>query len=167
MANTRFTDGWSPARPHLARSNELSDLRADVEGAFQKVANELSGFLYVEMTSIVAPGSGIGVATVGFKVLVSPGGAAYEEEIILQLGAFDNVDAAGVGAATATLATATKGTILWGSGTSVILVKTNATGEFECQLTNPADETNYLTTAMSFKSPALDSRSMSDVTFIP
>lgn len=165
MAN-RFTDGWSPEIPHLARSGEIADLRRDVEGAFDKVEGLVSGMLHVELIDVTPPASGVDTATVGLRILQSPGGLPYTEEVVLEFAVFDDEDAANPAAA-AVLQTASKGTILAGSGTAALKVKTDANGEFECQCSDGTDETVYLASSQSFKSPALDCADTESVTFIP
>jgi hypothetical protein len=78
---------------------------------------------------------------VGFN-LVGPLGVKVVGQYVLKFGAFDNADLT-TAAANATMATAASGTILSGSGTNSLVVKTDANGEFRCTLSDATDETVF------------------------
>ncbi len=68
--------------------------------------------------------------------------------------------------ATATLDTATKGTILAGSGgTNSVDLETDVNGEFAATLSNSADDTVWLVPAETDGSPVLDKTGIDSVTF--
>jgi len=107
--------------------------------------------------------SGADHTTVGFHIENISGGH-IAEEMILELAVFDDDGLAGP-AATATFAIATKGTILYGENTAALKVKTNASGEFECTLTNPADGTVWVATSPTFGAQALDCEHKDEIVF--
>lgn len=92
--------------------------------------------------TVVQPAGGVNTAAVSFQ-LRDQHGYAVKEAVNLKFGAFDDVYCVAP-AGTATLNTATKGTIRAGAGTAALIVTTDANGEFACTLTDAVDETVYL-----------------------
>ena len=92
----------------------------------------------------VVPNVGAGGTTVpcGFQ-LKDGAGRNIERAVRVAFGVYDDANAVTPGAA-ATLATATAGTILSGSGTAELQVLTSATGKFTCTLTDATDEEVFL-----------------------
>lgn len=107
-------------------------------------------------------GSGGTTQTVGLQ-LNDQDGSALAAQHLLTFGGY--ADANGSAAANGTLATATAGTIISGSGTAELKVLTDAAGKFTCTLTNAVDEAVHLIAGPTIGSPILDCRDSDSVTF--
>lgn len=133
----------------------------DLEGAVQELRN-------VKMDDNADVGGGGTTGPVGFQV-TDFAGDDLAEKVILELGVYDEAsgDATkpGAAAAAATLNTATSGLILDGAGSAAIVVETDATGRFDCTLTDAVDETVILACRSARGSSVLDCRELDSVTF--
>ena len=132
-----------------------------VETAVQELRNVL-------MDDNADVGAGGTTGSVGFQV-TDFAGDPLAEKVILELGVYDEAvgDATKPGAAagTATLGTAASGLILDGAGTAAIVVETDATGRFDCTLTDAVDETVILACSPARGSCVIDCRQLDSVTF--
>jgi hypothetical protein len=97
------------------------------------------------------PNVGGGGTTVacGFQ-LVDGAGRNIERAVRVGFGVYSDANAV-TASPNATLATATAGTILSGSGTAELQVLTSATGKFTCTLTDASDETVHLACSQASK----------------
>jgi hypothetical protein len=146
---------------HITYSvGEDPDVDDEFEAAF---IGMLTNFYKVDMIDAPDVGGGGTTVTVGFK-LVNVGFGPVDAQKLVELGAYDDAYAS-VPAATAVLGTATKGTIVLGDGTAALKVLTDANGEFECTLTDTADETVYIAAAVTAGGPALDCTEIDSVVF--
>jgi hypothetical protein len=166
MATTRFTEGWSPAIPHLGRSGEIADLRSDVEGALVKVADELDNSQpsFVRLLKVTGPVTG--TAAVGFDIAeaLDVGASVIAGVEKLELAVFDDEDLT-IPSVSAVLDTATEGVISAGAGSAALKVKTATTGSFRCSLTKGTAGVVYVASSLSFGSSALICNDVSPVTF--
>lgn len=101
--------------------------------------------------------------TVGLQ-LKDQDGNDLEEVHVLKFGVYDDADGITEGTS-ATLNTASAGSILAGAGGAVLTVKTSSTGKFTCTLTDASDEAVYLMASAAIRSPILDCRDSDSVTF--
>lgn len=130
------------------------------------IATALSNGLSVKIQMKDAPdisGGGTVSAGAGFQ-LVDSINQPVKDEVTLEFAVFDDQYGATL-AANATLATPTKGSIRTGSGTAALVVTTDANGEFECSVTNLADETVYLLCKEGFRSIGLDCSDIDSITY--
>jgi len=139
---------------------EDPDTPDDLEPAMLSL---LSNVTVVSMLDAADVGGGGTTQTVGFE-LRNLAGQKISAQMVLSFGAFAEADAVNPHA-TATLNTAAKGTILGGAASNVLTVKTDASGEFECTLTNSADDAVYLAAAQTFRSPLVHTTGYDSVTF--
>ena len=146
------------ARHLKAHTGMASGLVLDMEGAFQELLN-------VEMVDAADVGGGGTTVIVGFNV-TDWRGNAIAEEVVLLFGAFDDEDLQ-TAAVNATLDdTGTVGSILSGDGTAALVVKTDATGQFRCTLTDLVDETVWLSAGKdAYGGRLIDHRSKDSVAF--
>lgn len=121
--------------------------------------------LVADVIATANPTAGANTAVVGFTVK-TPWGAQLGEQMVVQFGTYQ--DANGILAATtATLDTASLGTILSGAGTNELKVLTDIYGRFACTLTDTAHETVYQMCKPVDRTPVLDCRDYDAVTFAP
>jgi len=103
------------------------------------------------------------LAGVGFDLLTEAGAAANVAPQ-MYMGVFADADCQ-TPSTTATLDTATTGTIDSGAGTNLLKVTPDAAGEFACSVDDTADETVYLKAWIVGTGYIVDSGSTDDVTF--
>jgi hypothetical protein len=127
------------------------------------LGNAFAEILNVEMDDAADVTGGGTTRAVGFQV-TDFAGNPIDYAVSLELAVFDDVNLT-VPATSATLATATQGTILAGSATAALKVRTDTAGRFLCTLTNLFDTTVYLGASPSFGSPLMDCREIDSVTF--
>lgn len=132
-------------------------------GSAIKINNALGEIQNVKVDDAADVAGGGSVATVGFQITDFTGDPKADG-VVVEFGVFDDIDL-GIPAINATLATPTKGTIVVGSGSPALKVKTDSTGRFECQLTDLVDETVFLGCESSSGSPLFDCREIDSVTF--
>jgi hypothetical protein len=157
MSGSRYFSGEGPERPHLARG-EVLDLRNDVESAFKRV-EEGAGLEAV--LEAVQPLAGVNTAVVRVRF---PGRTA---PVVFEFAAFDDEDGA-TPATNGTLGTETIGTILAGGPGPALKVKTATSGSdqvFQCALTNPVDESNFLTAFTTPTGPVISCVGSLEVAF--
>lgn len=106
---------------------------------------------------------GANTQTVGFQV-VDASGQPIPINALVEMTVFSNANMS-TASGTATLATATDGTIVSGSGTAALKVLTSAAGKFTCTLTDAVDETVYMGCKNTFGGPLLDCQDSDSVTF--
>lgn len=101
--------------------------------------------------------------TVGFS-LTNINDVTLGLAALVELAVFDDADLS-VPSVSATLDTASKGTIIAGAATAALKVKTDTNGEFACTLTDLVDHTVYLACSTTFGSPSIICLSKDSVTF--
>jgi len=163
MAKNRFHDGWSPVIPHLAKTTrEVGDLRKDIEGALEKVADEVSESL--STVEVSGPDTLSGTATVYIKVLDSPGGDLVGQKVILSTALFleSSLDSGLPGdvANVTQIDSASLGTILHGAGSQAVSIQTDDTGECQLVLSSHGPEKIVIACRESYGGPSLNCASM-------
>lgn len=158
MGKTRFFDGWGPERKHIARAKgELMDLRRDIEGALEKIGEEIAGS--VPTVEITGPASGTGSATVTVKVLDAPGGDLVDTEVILAIGAFQETEAdsglPGEVAAFAVIDSVSKGALLDGDDMATANIQTDSDGEAQVVVKSPFPEKVVMACREAYGGPSL------------
>lgn len=109
--------------------------------------------------------TGVLTATVGFQ-LVDQFEIPILEPMLVEFGVFDDADLASP-SLLGTLDTATQGTIVGSAGSSVIKVRTDENGEFECTLTMGGLGTVHLGCGPTFGSAITGCLGSEDITFTP
>jgi hypothetical protein len=161
MSNNRFFKNLSPEVPHR-QSHEERDLRNDLYEALSGIADSLGVTAILEVDE---PAAGENTATVRIQLLNGPGGDPVDAPVTLEFAVFDDPDGV-VPATNANLNTATEGTILYGGGSPTLKIKTDATGLFECTLTDLTDESVYLSAFHSATGPWVNCVGSLEVAFI-
>jgi hypothetical protein len=153
----RYLNDFSPEIPHLSRG-EVADLRRDVAKILQRLGDEmdLTDTRSIQVKMLDAPdlSGGPNSVTVGFSLETETGNLPVAGVYKMQFAAFDDLDLV-VPSTIATLATATKGRILFGEGTEALIVETDANGEFECTLTFSVFGAAHMACSEYFGSPSL------------
>jgi len=156
MAGSRYFSGEGPSRPHLMKG-EVADLRSDVEVAFQKVGLEVAA----AVLEAVQPAAGVNTAVVRVRFV------GRTVPIVLEFATFDDEDGV-TPSGTATLNTATIGTILAGGGGPALKIKTATSGSdqvFQCTLSNAVDESNFLSAFSTPTGPVINCIGSLEVVF--
>ena len=127
------------------------------KGAVAQLVN--SGLLGQIMTVRLASAPAVaGVMPIRATILDEELDPAVKTAELLTLGVFDDADLT-IPSVDVALATATEGTLLLGSGTSLIVVRTSATGIFACSATCATPGvTRYVAAAPTMGSGILDCR---------
>jgi hypothetical protein len=155
MTASRYFGPEGPEKPHLERTGEIADLRGDVERAFERLDREIVG------VTVAAPNVG-GGGTVGTVTVQLVGVTA---PTLFDLGLFTHGADFSVFSPNAALATPTTGSIVTGSGSSAITGKTDATGAFQCAVTDLVDETLDLSVEKATGGPVLVGQATVSMTF--
>lgn len=116
--------------------------------------NDVTG---VNLDSIADAIGGATTTVVGLQ-------SASAREQLLELVVFDDLDVS-VPATNATLATATEGTIVAGSGTAGLKIKTDTAGRFTCTMTNAVDETVSVTCLTTPGGPTINCDSIESASY--
>lgn len=141
-----------------ADGNEVI-VRGEIEG------NDRSPLICV-MKNPGDPAGGVDtMAGVGFD-LEDEAGAAAGVDPDMYMGVYSDSDCT-TPSTTATLDTATIGTIDEGAGTNLIKVTPSSAGVFVCSVDDTADETVYLKAFPADTSYTIDTASTDDVTYTP
>ena len=151
MTNPRFTKNLGPLVPHH-QSKEERDLRSDTYAALSEIADALGVVIQLEADDM-DPGDAF--VKVRGLALNGPTGDPVPDTVF-ELVVFQDENGVDL-ASDATLDTATsgKGTILSTSPATALIVKTNASGVFECTLSDTEDETVHLAADHTTTGPAV------------
>jgi len=156
--NGRLTD---PVTDPTSEAGTQVDVATESNIAASAV---FQGFAQVQMDDAADVG-GVPAATrvVGFQ-LRDGNGVALAQETIVELIAANDDGLSQPAVGIVALSNAAEGAILAGSGLAAVIVRTNANGRFSCDATFSQIGTRYFGCAHAPGGPALDARSVDDVT---
>jgi len=143
-------------------SPEVAQLREEFENFVLAYDGSSSGFIVVNMNDSLST-SGT-TRTVGFQLRTSTGTEVLRNALI-ELAVFDDAQLS-VPSVTATLGSASYGTIVGGTGSAALKVVTSNEGRFECVLTKVPRGTVYVAASPTFGSPPLDCSEVDQVSFV-